>query len=228
MGEMHQDREARAFVYALSAVTLSLAHSPIMDETDERAAILDCLTKAMDTLPGVLSLDNISIRRIVLIEFIHTTLAGLGRFEPANHYLRQSISMVEALKLRDMRTLENYSPSERARRQRLYYLIFIHERYFALFHHHVISMTEVEWLPDIDDTIPRQVSRGFNQIISLFLHIDMDMITNWLAVTNDSIDVDPEWVQKKHREIEAEPAGSAEHITVSTTALNNHGISIAV
>ena len=123
--------------------------------------------------------------------------------------------MVETLKLGDSTALEAFEPAERARRQRLYWLIFIHERYFALFHHHLISMVATDWLPEFDAEIPREVSLGFNQIICLFRHMDEEMINAWLAVTDDTATVDPDWIQKKHRELEDELAGNADHIAVS-------------
>lgn len=186
---------------------------------DQSADILQWISRALAALPGVLSIENITVRRAVLVEFLHTSLAGLGRFEPAHHYLRQSISMVETLKLGDRRALEAFEPAERARRQRLYYLIFVHERYFALFHHHLISMVPTDWLPEFDTEIPREVSLGFNQLICLFRHMDEEMINAWLSVTNDEAMVDPEWIQKKHRELEDELAGQPDHIAVSRPSI---------
>lgn len=210
LGEMHRNREAQAFVYALCAVTLGLAHTLGTPEPDEAVVVLQWLAKAMDALPGMLSAEDITIRRITLVQFIHTSLESLGRFEPAYHYIRQTITMAQSLRLGDEGVLRQLPPAERARRQRLYYLLFVHERYFAMFHYHRISMPATDWLPEHDDTIPPQVCRGFNQIINLFRHIDMDMIDAWLAVTDEAATVDAAWVLKKHRELEDEPAGTTE------------------
>lgn len=128
--------------------------------------------------------------------------------------------MVETLRLGDLSSTRHLPAPERARRQRLYHLTFIHERYFALSHHHRVGMAAVEWFHEMDDTIPTQVYRGFNQIIGLFRHIDTDMLDAWFAVTDKTCTIDPGWVEEKHRQIEIEPAGSAEHIAVSLGAIS--------
>lgn len=216
IASMHYDREARAFVYAVCAATISLAHSLTAPE-DEPAVIQKWLEKSTDASPGILAPENITVRRTVLAELTSMALVGLGRLEPAHHYLQQAISMVEAQRLGDVDKLQEFPPAERARRQRLYYLLFVHERYFALSHHHVVTMSPMDWTPEFDVSVPPQVSHGFNQIISLFRHIDITMINAWLAVTDETATISAEWIQQKHRELEAEPAGNTEHIAVSLT-----------
>lgn len=210
LANMHLHGEARAFVYALCATTLSLAHSFNMPEADEMATILRCLTKSVAALPGLLCTQDITVRRVVLTDFIHVSLHNVGRFEAAYHYLRQCVSMVESLQLEQLTTYEHLTLMHRTRLQRLYYLIFVHERYFAFFRHHQITLTATLWRPEADDTLPRHVVQGFNQIIGLFLHVDMNMINAWRAITDDAITIDPDWIRDKHREFEDETTGSVE------------------
>lgn len=214
---MHHDLEARAFVYALTAVTISLALTSTVPGNEDAAAILDWLRRSTAAFPGVLSVDDITIRRIVAVEFIHVALGCLGRFEPAYYYLRQSVSMVEALRVDDPHSLTHFSASERAKRQRLYALIWVHERYFALSHYHAPTLTTeplISAYASMEDTISPQIAHGFDQIVSLFRHVDGDMIRNWLALSDDATSVDPVWIQEKHQELESDPAGDLESISV--------------
>ena len=119
---MTEDREAEAFVYGLVAITLNLTHSL---RTTEKADIESWVSKALNTLPPVQHQEDISVRRIATLQFVHVCLMGLGRHGVAFYYLRQSTTLLEILGVGDANTMSQLALSERAQRQRLYWTIFV-------------------------------------------------------------------------------------------------------
>lgn len=122
---MDTDSEAKSFVFGLAAVTLNLTHSLRSQTSSPNSDIETWVSRSLNTLQPVLSQDDISVRRVATLQFIHVCLMGLGRHDLAFYYLRQSTTMVEILRVGDMEVMAQFSLAERARRQRLYWTVFV-------------------------------------------------------------------------------------------------------
>lgn len=124
---MSTDSEARAFVYGLVAVTLNLTHSLRSELSLEDSDIGSWVSRSLNALQPVLHQEDVSVRRVATVQFIHVCLMGLGRHELAFYYLRQSTTMVELLRVSDDRSMAKLPSAERARRQRLYWTVFVRQ-----------------------------------------------------------------------------------------------------
>lgn len=122
---MDTDNEAQAFVFGLAAVTLNLTHSLRSQTPSPNLDIETWVSKTLSTLQPVLSQDDISVRKVATLQFIHVCLMGLGRHDLAFYYLRQSTTMVEILRIGDAEIMAQFPLAERARRQRLYWTVFV-------------------------------------------------------------------------------------------------------
>ena len=122
---MSENPEARAFVYGLVAVTLSLTHSLRSRTSPESSDIATWVSRALEALGPVLMQENISIYRVATIQFMHVCFMGLGRYDIAFYYLRQSITMVEILRIEDSSSMAMLPLTERSQRQRLYWTVYV-------------------------------------------------------------------------------------------------------
>ncbi|RMY57440.1 hypothetical protein D0865_03108 [Hortaea werneckii] len=209
---MSENQEARAFVYGLVAVTLNLTHSLRSNANPESSDISKWVSMSLDALRPVLLQEHISVRRVATLQFLHVCFMGLGRYDIAFHYLRQSVTMLEILRIEDSSSMLMLPFTERSQRQRLYWTVFIHERFYAIACHRPALLRPLDTLPEPDGTIPIDINTGFIQIIRLFLHIDDDMLSKWFATFDSEQHVDLTWIVEKHQQIDAETAGSGDEV----------------
>ena len=122
---MSENQEARAFVYGLVAVTLNLTHSLRSKTTPESSDISKWVSMSLDALRPVLLQENISVQRVATLQFLHVCFMGLGRYDVAFYYLRQSVTMLEILRVRDSSSMLMLPFTERSQRQRMYWTVFV-------------------------------------------------------------------------------------------------------
>ncbi|RMZ24706.1 hypothetical protein D0859_11242 [Hortaea werneckii] len=206
------------------AITMSEAQSAIetMSENQEARAFVKTnpessdiskwVSMSLDALTPILLQENISVRRVATLQFLHVCFMGLGRYDIAFYYLRQSVAMLEILRIRDSSSMLVLPFTERSQRQRLYWTVFIHERFYAIACRRPALLHPLETLPEPDVTIPIDINIGFIQIIRLFLHIDDDMLSKWFATFDSEQRIDLSWVPEKHQQIEAETAGGLDEV----------------
>ncbi|KAI6844079.1 hypothetical protein KC340_g785 [Hortaea werneckii] len=120
--------------------------------------------------------------------------------------------MLEVLRIEDSSSMLMLPFTERSQRQRLYWTVFIHERFYAIACHRPALLRPLDTLPEPDGTIPIDINTGFIQIIRLFLHIDDDMLSKWFATFDSEQHVDLTWIVDKHQQIDAETAGSGDEV----------------
>ncbi|CAK3760629.1 hypothetical protein D0864_03034 [Lecanosticta acicola] len=205
---MAGDDEAKAFVYGLVAVTLNLTHSLRSHTTPQRSDIETWLSRSLNTLRPVLRQEEISVRRVATLQFIHVCLMGLGRHDLAFYYLRQSTTMVDILRIHDTESMAKLPLTERARRQRLYWTVFVHERFYAITCQRPTVLPPLTVMPEPDATVPNAIATGFVQIVRLFMHIDQEMLSRWFATFDDDQIIEPAWIIEKHQKLDDEAAGS--------------------
>lgn len=218
MANVEVSAEARAFVYGLVAISMNLTHSLRSAEasglpSDPSAQVEYWTFRALRSLSLVLSEEDVTVRRIATVQFLHVCLMGLRRYELAFYYLRESVSMVQMLRIEETSRTASLSSSERARRERLYWEVFVHERFYAISNQRPVLLPPLPHLPDLDDSIPYSVHHGFAQIIRLFQLVDGDFLASWFTTFNDAQEVTPEWIRTKHRDIDVESAGNDEEVT---------------
>jgi len=211
--EMHTSREACAFVHALVAVTINLTHVSPDKEAETKAQTMYWVEETIKRQCPLLLQTKVTPRLIMTCQFLHICLMGLSRPDLAFYYLRQSTSLIQILRVDDSASMQALPVSERARRQRLYWEAFVHERYFAITDCHGPVLRELPSLPEHDPSISPWVCNGFNQIIGLFRTLDEEFIHFWQSSRSGHTNFTSNWIEHKQRQIDAEPSGDDDQVS---------------
>jgi hypothetical protein len=123
--------------------------------------------------------------------------------------MRDAISSIQLLRIDNPEHSASLAPAERARRQRLYWQAYVHERFIAILDYRHAILPPLYTLPEEDATISTQVHDGFIQIIKLFRLLDTEFISSWLGVQNAPGKITSTWVEAKSRELEGDPETDA-------------------
>ncbi|KAJ8097646.1 hypothetical protein POJ06DRAFT_261988 [Lipomyces tetrasporus] len=204
---MDKDPQSRSFLCALAAVTLAQTGGVCEDDSEAYNEV-DQLTREALELRGVLWLrPTINIKTIMTAEFLHVCFASMSRRDAAFFYLREAITLAQVSDYFSQYELESCSDrTEVARRQRLFWLLFIHERFFAI-HYSLPANLKVDDMPtEFDEFLPPLLHEGFLQIINVFQLIDEPMLAAWVGRTED---ISLEWIQEKNRDLKNVPDISA-------------------
>lgn len=160
-------------------------------EIDTVAQASYWVIETVKALPPHLTDQEITVRRIMTVQLAHICLMAMHKHHTAFYCLRQSISMVQILQIEDPTIMAALPMPERARRQRLYYEVFVHERFLAISDHRSVLLSHLPRLPYHDDSVERSVQAGFEQIIRLFSLIDGEFLTNWYASLHNPESIEP-------------------------------------
>ncbi|GFF96664.1 hypothetical protein IFM61392_10421 [Aspergillus lentulus] len=198
--EMATDRDHAAFVCAFSGVVLDATQSnaatfPVSEYINKLAGRAVKLRSPL--LPGF----RPSILQAVTSIFIQICYMSLGQYDLGLFYLREAISIVYPLRINDEAFMAGLDLTERCRRQRLYWLCFIHERFRSVLHFSPAMMHPCAQLPQDDPTLEPNISHGWSQLIKTFLLLDPTFISLW---TGDRSQVTIQWIERKHREFNDE------------------------
>ncbi|KAJ8609009.1 hypothetical protein MRB53_039368 [Persea americana] len=198
MNEMQTSQEARAFCYALAAIAINLTCTNQVHEQLE-----PWISAAMHLQQPLLNVEQITARRLITVQWIHVCLMGMQKLDLAYFYLRQATSMIQMLHVDS--DDKDLSTSEKARRQRLYWLIFVHERFGAISFQWNVILPPLKSPPIMAPDIPAKVEFGFRQIYRLFSIVDADLLVKWNPSPSDPTQViTREWIEAKHHAIENE------------------------
>ncbi|KAM0541487.1 hypothetical protein ACHAPJ_013222 [Fusarium lateritium] len=232
---MHvEPEEHEAFVYAAAAVAIH--HTPLTSDqvslqTPLSSAVFMCPTEAsrcnqiidmvnksfaarfqaqskhaMDPLP----LREVTVRKIMTCVFLAVCLMGLRHKERAFTTLREAIGMMQLLPYED-------GDEDLPRKQRLYWQLFIHERFSAIALGLPPVLTACEY-PQPDMVLPTYIQTGFGRLCRLFSTMDSDFMRYWMKYQGSSEKMgirlwNPEprndemtasWIEQKHQELDSD------------------------
>lgn len=208
---METDQEIRSFVYSFGGCTLNLTRYGER-RTDEVVHTIENLTDlSIESLGQPRRHFRTSVMRAMQSIFIHNCLMSLQNTDAAFHYMRDAITSIQLLRIDNAEQSATLMAPERARRQRLYWQAYIHERFLAILDYRHAILPPLHTLPEEDPTLPTQVHEGFNQIIKLFRLLDTDFIASWLGTQNNPAPghITSTWVEAKSRELEGDPETDA-------------------
>lgn len=194
---MHSDSDAAALVYAYAALAVLLLQFSKRWEPDGYKQAAEFLSLAIDSHKPLRLDSRPSLARIICCLFIEMGVLSINRKELAFFYLREAISLMLMQGLDQFLGKTADDPTERARRERVYWLCFIHERHLAIEASTAICLDPLPSLPDVAYSASSTVGRGWNYIIQTFLVIDRDFVRFW---TGDRSSLTAEWIQTKHRQ----------------------------
>ena len=113
--------------------------------------------------------------------FLFSTFFCLGKDNSAWFYLREAITMLQTLRLHEEATYASLmDPLLATYSRRMFWVLFITERAYALQRHRPLTLRNTLDLPIIEPHISDAgVLPGFLDLISLFRHFDVDFIETW-------------------------------------------------
>ncbi|THC90308.1 hypothetical protein EYZ11_010224 [Aspergillus tanneri] len=196
--KMETNKEHAAFVYAFAAGTIDLTRSN-ESPYNTSSHISELVRKSIEVQQPLLPSFRPSIRRAMTSIFIQMCFMSLGQYDLGFFYLREAIAMIHILRVDDKAVLESLDLTERSRRQRLYWLCFIHERFMSIFHFSPATLSPHASFPDVDPDLPIGISQGWTQVIKTFLLLEPKFINLWIG---DRSQVTATWVEQKHRELD--------------------------
>ncbi|EXJ92789.1 hypothetical protein A1O3_01341 [Capronia epimyces CBS 606.96] len=173
IGAVDTDADHRSFVYALAAATMSITSAQSRHEaTDVVQRIISLCRESLTVRRPLLSRDTVSVRLIMTSVFIQISLAEIQDVATAWFHLREATTMTQILRVDHVDELAQLDLPARARLQRLYWMLFIHERFLALWDYRPVSLAPLATLPERDSAVPHAIQTGFDRIIKLFRLVD--------------------------------------------------------
>lgn len=172
---MSNDREDAAFVYATAAACLQCTpgNGPVRLQRLEAF-----LTKATQSLGPITMRASISAYKIMTCVFLANCLVATNDAKTAFLYLRHAVSMIETFRLR---SVEGNRTTEDARLRRLYWLLYVHERYQCISEYRTVQLKPLPDDPIHGENDPDGMYLGFIRIVRVFRLMDEAFVAYWLG-----------------------------------------------
>ncbi|UNI23706.1 hypothetical protein JDV02_009510 [Purpureocillium takamizusanense] len=105
----------------------------------------------------------------------------MGRGNPAWFHLREAMTILQVLRLHEESTYETMTdPSLAVFSRRVFWVLFVTERAYALQRHRPLTLHTTIALPALDDDGPDcQILPGLLDLIALFQNFDSDFVSVW-------------------------------------------------
>ncbi|CAN6607890.1 hypothetical protein TRVA0_003S03686 [Trichomonascus vanleenenianus] len=195
ISRIYSDRHDAAVVYALLAVTLG--HSKGSAAAPQVSRLVELSLENRGALRPNYQVD---VRGIMTAVAISSCLVASNHHEMAWVYLREALTMASVLQLDDVSKYASKPLAERAQLQRLYWLLFVHERFMAIHIYRPVLLMPLSLLPEFDPSVSRTIQDGFLQIIKLFRLVDSNFLEVYMG--NDSeIEVNEKWFEEKETQL---------------------------
>ncbi|WWC63758.1 uncharacterized protein I303_106363 [Kwoniella dejecticola CBS 10117] len=181
--EAHQNRTFVALILAMCS--LSLIHPLKPDEVPQRTTRAKQSKTLMDEVLRLRSKwdwsSQASVESATTSYMLFGTMFELGHAEGARLRLKEAIGIGELLKLDDIRTYVGIEADEARRRMRLFWVLGITERAYALQRFGTITFHGALHTPSFKSLIPTQdlPSRTLLHLAKLFSFVDSDIISCW-------------------------------------------------
>lgn len=172
------DSDVRSFLFSFAACTLNLTRIGSKRTDAVLHDIETLLNLSIESMRPTYSSFHSTVMRAVQSMFIHNCLMTMQSSDAAFYYMRDAISCIQLLRIDSPEAMASLPLHERARRQRLYWQAFIHERFVAILDYRQAILPPLDSLPEDDPSIPIAVHEGFNQIIRLFRLLDPEFLRN--------------------------------------------------
>ncbi|KAH6717015.1 hypothetical protein BKA61DRAFT_316679 [Leptodontidium sp. MPI-SDFR-AT-0119] len=217
---MRTDPTHAALVYAFAAVTINLGQASWPLDGEISARIRDLMWRSLsarhqaDPDDALREMPN-SVRRIMTCIFLEICMMAFKRYDRSFTLLREAISMIQMLCIERLCSNSNLdlSAPELARRQRLYWEAFIHERFLTMVSNYPSILPPLRTgMPFEDPTIPLHVHIGFSRIIRLFLIMDDDFLAHWTAQDDPGQarrEMTAAWIELKQEELDDDETSAA-------------------
>ncbi|KAK0388331.1 hypothetical protein NLU13_4576 [Sarocladium strictum] len=231
IANMHNSFEDAALVYAFGALTINLAqtsnevHKTLPDLMDMGLKAHDRASMGSLRGGGIFGELPVSPKRVATCIYLEICMMAYKLYDRSFALLREGIAMVQVMQARNKSaSFFSSDPRENARRTRMYWELFIHERFLAIAAGYPTVLPALpEGPPTGDDSIPIHVEVGFNRIISMFCILDDRFLDLWSSQTASLPLVAPvtsEWIESKQSELDRDERDTA--ASQSKMAMDGH------
>ncbi len=197
---MREDPGHAALVFAFAAVTINLTETSWTQHGDISARIQDLMARSVAAkqqacVVDVKSIAMAVVRRAMTCIFLEICNLAYKRCEQGYLLLQEAISHIHILRIDRAKVThapaaystgfspmvdDAISPPELARRQRLYWEAFVHERFLTVVSGLPATMPPLRTgLPDGDASIPAHVDKGWTRLVRLFSILDEEFLAYW-------------------------------------------------
>ena len=170
----------------------------------------------IDALSDRVLLEDLIEIRIATCIFLEICWMAFKKPEQAFLILREAIALIQLLHVD--RGPGALTEPEYARRQRIYWEAYIHERFLTITNCFPSIMHPLRKSQIVTDrSIPINIDSGFKRLIKLFLILDDDLLANWMAQNDNAADplndnrldndgITVEWIEQKQQQLDDEEA----------------------
>ncbi|KAL6856607.1 hypothetical protein J3F83DRAFT_389103 [Trichoderma novae-zelandiae] len=220
---MHVNLDDAAFVYAAGAVTIHLTTPTVHGEAGARMTELIRLglnayrraDSMSDVKNGRLTEMRTTFKRIMTCIFLEVSMMAFNRFDRSFATLREAMTMVQMIHVQQCsHSAIPLEPRDVPKFQRVYWELFIHERFLTILSGFPCIMTPLPTgLPVRDTSIPAHIDVGFNRLIRLFQIMDGPFLLYWNAQqdpTQPMPGVSLQWIESKQAQLDQDEIGASE------------------
>ncbi|KAG6001956.1 hypothetical protein E4U21_003606 [Claviceps maximensis] len=228
---MHQDYEDAALVHAFAAVTINLTRTSWTRNGCDIATQMNTLMRycfwahrkaevGQERDGGGLQGEiPVSVKRIMTCIWLEISLMAFKRFDRSFTILREGIAMVQMMNLDQYHEGDaRLTHTELCRRQRMYWEMYIHERFLFIISGYPCIMVPLRTgLPFHDDSIAPHVAVGWNRLILLFRNIDDSFLAHWAAQqdrnsrsASSGPELTSQWIESKQAQIDQDESDALE------------------
>jgi hypothetical protein len=183
---LETDRDGAAFLHALAAATITWSTGTAAMSPEQRRSVEELMQTSLELRIPRLDPSQPSIIAMMTPVFLHLALAGLQKYEGAWYYLREAIALAQL-----RASIENWFSSEEGshvanpRGQRLYWMLFVHERFMSIRLGLPVVLRPLLHPPPADSELPEKLERGFQILVKMFRLLDDEFFSYWLREPSD-------------------------------------------
>jgi Fungal specific transcription factor domain len=196
--EIDQSIEAYCLITSLCAFMMiqpgmSLPGRPLGVRTDSDDLVSGKFTTATMLLEEVVRLrkameyvENPTLESVQTSLFLFACYFGLDRHNKAWYHLREATTLAQIVGMQEEPSYLAGDSIDSTMKRRLYWLLFITERAYALQRHRPLTLHATIELPNVEgDAAERKIISGFLHMINLFRPFDDTFIGLWNKARND-------------------------------------------
>jgi hypothetical protein len=166
-------------------------------------------------------IESTSTLNIMTSFFIFAYYGNHAKPAKAWYYLQEAITFSESLNMDQEESYDKLPPNEASWRRRLYWLLFITERAYAVQSHKHTRLTPTVQLPQIFQDEDAMLLNGFVNLANLFSAVDDNFVRAWRGSRKTSLCNEAWLVQTQERLDKAalgvENISETQHLDISIT-----------
>lgn len=184
--------------------------------TDE-AFVQECLRERQ----GYDYIENTSTLSVMISFFLFAYYGNHEKHVKAWHYLQESITFAENLNLDDETFYDKVDPVEAQWRRRLYWLLFVTERAYAVQRRKHVRLHSSVQLPSVFESEDPLLLTGFVNLANLFSAVDDSFVSAWRGSRRQSL-CSEAWLANTQKQLDAaalalDDISETQHLDISVT-----------